>query len=526
MIDREKVMYGRLYRKSGVAERLVAVRSDAIASRLLVVNPRHHLLVSRVENQVVHSEAPAPRPVRRTNSARDLSPWKGHPSTLPHLLSFLSPFGRKERKKIGIKGSESQGLKSLAKFDRPLGGKAIKIVHPPGGKTIETLHLLVGKTIKTLHALRGKPIGIWVALVVLGGLSAGCRESQPQSADTKPAIEQTAERGPIRLKVTLDKDKVAVAEPFSLLVEVASPEGFQVRLPAIDDPKKIFQVRSAKELPSLGANGAHQWREVYQIESLTSGDHELPPITIHYRGFKAGSATQPAASQTSSSSQPATRPGPEIIEGDLTIEPLNVHVISALSGESNGAEPAQIRDIKGTVDVPYARSRRWMFWVGWVLAIAALVNLIFIYHRWRSRRSRQIPQIEPGAWATQEFRRLEGDRLIEQRLFHDFYFRLSAIVREYIERRFHLMAPERTTDEFLREVRNNPALVEQHQDLLRGFLNSADQVKFALYEPSSEEAEKAFAAARDFVNETAYVPEVVVSTSPEQKLEEILAAQK
>jgi hypothetical protein len=189
-----------------------------------------------------------------------------------------------------------------------------------------------------------------------------------------------------------------------------------------------------------------------------------------------------------------------VVEGELSTEPLTVHVTSALTGEVDPSDPAHLRDIKGTVEVPVARSRRWMAWAGGSLVLAAAATGALLYYR-RRRRNQPVPSVPPGTWAFSELRRLEAERLVEQGLYHAFYSRLSDI-----ERRFALMAPERTTEEFLREVRLSPALREEHQQLLRGFLESADMVKFALYEPGRDEAEKAFGAARNFVDETAYSP--------------------
>jgi hypothetical protein len=86
---------------------------------------------------------------------------------------------------------------------------------------------------------------------------------------------------------------------------------------------------------------------------------------------------------------------------------------------------------------------------------------------------------------------------------HEYYFRLADIVRGYIERRFGLLAPERTTEEFLREARQDRSLTAEQKDMLGRFLRAADLVKFALHRPEPAEAASALAAARRFVTETA-----------------------
>ena len=133
---------------------------------------------------------------------------------------------------------------------------------------------------------------------------------------------------------------------------------------------------------------------------------------------------------------------------------------------------------------------------------ATLIALLCVILRRQTRSKPPAPPIPAHVWALGELARLDADRLIEQRAFHVFYVRLSDIVRQYVERRFGLMAPERTTDEFLHELRGDPAFGKEHQQLLARFLRAADMVKFALHEPTPEESGDALDAARGFVEET------------------------
>ena len=58
--------------------------------------------------------------------------------------------------------------------------------------------------------------------------------------------------------------------------------------------------------------------------------------------------------------------------------------------------------------------------------------------------------------------------------------RLTDIVREYMEQRFHLRAERQTTAEFMADLeRGKGILSEEHRNFLRNFLTAADMVKFA-----------------------------------------------
>ncbi len=81
--------------------------------------------------------------------------------------------------------------------------------------------------------------------------------------------------------------------------------------------------------------------------------------------------------------------------------------------------------------------------------------------------------------------RLERDDLIAAGQTQVFYFRLTDIVRQYVERRFDIAAPKLTTAEFLDQATRHESLDQPQQSLLRVFLSLADLVKFARFEPGA-----------------------------------------
>jgi hypothetical protein len=100
--------------------------------------------------------------------------------------------------------------------------------------------------------------------------------------------------------------------------------------------------------------------------------------------------------------------------------------------------------------------------------------------------------------AVRELRRLRE----ENPPVEEFYTRLSDIVRQYLEGQMGLRAPERTTEEFLFEVSRDHSLSTGHRELLGAFLQEADLVKFARFQPRSEDKMRALDAAERFVQDT------------------------
>ena len=92
--------------------------------------------------------------------------------------------------------------------------------------------------------------------------------------------------------------------------------------------------------------------------------------------------------------------------------------------------------------------------------------------------------------------------------YREFTAEVSDILRYYIEDRFGLRAPERTTEEFLVEAGAGLPVGAEQKDILKAFLVHCDLVKFAALEPSSEDVKRTFDTCRDFIDTTKRTEEV------------------
>jgi hypothetical protein len=157
-----------------------------------------------------------------------------------------------------------------------------------------------------------------------------------------------------------------------------------------------------------------------------------------------------------------------------------------------------IRDIKGLVPIPHG------WWWLWVLLAAAAGIALWLYLRRRAKPETAVvePRLTPYERAIRALQLLLDEKLIEREEINAFYTQLSDIVRRYLEGRFRLRAPERTTEEFLYEVARDNTLMQEHKDLLGSFLQESDLVKFARFQPEQTDMRRAFEAARKFIEDT------------------------
>jgi hypothetical protein len=157
---------------------------------------------------------------------------------------------------------------------------------------------------------------------------------------------------------------------------------------------------------------------------------------------------------------------------------------------------ADIRDIKPPIEItdPWA-------WLGWTLGALVLVIAAVLLWRWWQKRRRQIALVPPVPAHVRARQQLdEALALIGQP--KPFVVAVSGTARTYLEERFDFRAPDRTTEEFLRELTSTALLDREQKNSLGAFLESCDLVKFARYEPRETELRELHGAAVKLVEET------------------------
>lgn len=156
-----------------------------------------------------------------------------------------------------------------------------------------------------------------------------------------------------------------------------------------------------------------------------------------------------------------------------------------------------IRPIKPLVQVSTGWS--WLIWV--LVVLVAVAAGILIYNKWFKKPPGPIviPALPPH---------IRARRRIEQaiKLISDaraFCFEISDALRIYLEERFSLRAPERTTEEFLNDIHKTDCLTQEQKNRLAEFLMLCDLAKYARYEPIEQDLRNLQEIALKFVDETA-----------------------
>lgn len=317
-------------------------------------------------------------------------------------------------------------------------------------------------------------LGRLLLLVIITAPPAACTRA---SEEIDPTALQTVERGPVTLSVIADSETISAGTPLEVEIRVTAQDRVEITTPLASPDEEgffgDFNVLEIEERPDY-PEGTHRiWSQALVLDSFESGPQAIPAISVHY----------------------TDRRGDIEITGTIETEAIPITVNGALG---TAADAGGIRDIRGPVEIPLVN---WVLWIllGGSSVILAGASIALLVVR---RRARVVPEVLPHELARQRLDELESEGLLEQKCFQPFYFRLTDILRHYIEGRFGMLAPTSTTSEFLHDMDGSALLEGQQQERLRGFLRFSDLVKFALHEPPVEEGHEALVMARSFVEET------------------------
>lgn len=171
-------------------------------------------------------------------------------------------------------------------------------------------------------------------------------------------------------------------------------------------------------------------------------------------------------------------------------------MITNAAAQSAASSGNGLHDIRPPVEIPSLWP--WI-WLG-VAVMAATTLAIFIWLLVQKRRP--LPPLYPEVPAHVRARQKLQEALALIADPKRFCTLVSDTIRHYLEERFNFHAPERTTEEFLYELRGTDLLLPDQKASLGEFLKRCDLVKFARYEPGEPELRDLHESACRLIDET------------------------
>ena len=143
-----------------------------------------------------------------------------------------------------------------------------------------------------------------------------------------------------------------------------------------------------------------------------------------------------------------------------------------------------------------------------VLMIIAGAAFLFAFVWWlrkrllnrKSKNVEETPERDPYEEAIDALGELDAKK--KRMEAKPFTFRLSEVLRVYVQRRFELPAMELTGEEFLREAAEHNFFRNHYDDLLREFIDRSDVVKYSRESIDGEGLSLLMNSAMHFVRDT------------------------
>jgi hypothetical protein len=302
----------------------------------------------------------------------------------------------------------------------------------------------------------------------------GCSSTNTSTPTRTPAPKSAqthVERGPVKVSVELTPLPVYLSDEPRLVVSIDFETGVEIEKPPFGEAVGDFLIRDFHEpLPEVHGN-REVVRQEYRLEPLVSGPAHVDPITIRFVDKRAAGDGK---------------------AHELETEALVIEVLSVVK---NTPSLSMLKGLEGPQLIPENR-RAWPWIVGGGLAACGIIGLVG-YRRWKQRRRVVIPPT-PQELAASELESLRQAGL-DRNDIKGFYVELTGIVRRYIERTTGIQAPDQTTEEFLREIGSGSVFETSERQRLKDFLEAADLVKFAAYQPLPDDIDESYRRARIFV---------------------------
>lgn len=287
----------------------------------------------------------------------------------------------------------------------------------------------------------------------------------------------TAPATGLDLKLACSADEVALFEPLQVTLDLFVAPGLDVAF-APETSLDAAAWRSAVVATSTQELLGGQWRRtVLELRPRRGpGPLVVPPFRAATKDDTLA-ATTPERTVQVRSALGGAEPSPPTLESELA---------------------ADVRAFGEPFELP------WDWRPAALVGGGALLVLVLLGLWFRPRRRTMAAEVAlpPHVRALRELQRLRDAARTTETQIDAFYVGTSQVLREYLEERFGLRAPERTTEEFLRDLEGGDALATAHRAELERFLHQCDLVKFAGVRPGETEHLATWQLAAAFVEAT------------------------
>jgi hypothetical protein len=281
----------------------------------------------------------------------------------------------------------------------------------------------------------------------------------------------------IKVEAKLDKSTIVLGDQTILRLSAQLPVNDKISFPVLADTIsskiQIVEVGKTDTIADKNNPAVRTISRQYTITSFDAGLQTIPAFLfqVNAQSFKT--------------------------------DPLPLQVTSVAVDTTKA-----IYDIKQPLAVRYSffdwLRDHWQWVVVSLLGILLIAGLL--YYLWQKRKNKPVfavvkPLVPADVTALNKLVVLRDKKLWQQEEVKQYHIELTDILREYLEKRYHIKALEQTSDEIFAGLRHME-IADQNRNKLRQILMLADLVKFAKGKPSNSENEQSIENAISFVTDT------------------------
>ena len=278
---------------------------------------------------------------------------------------------------------------------------------------------------------------------------------------------------PVEVKAQVDKATATTGDLICYTLSAHSEPQIAVEIPEMGSQIAGLRIVDVGEEGPIERDGRKITEKWYQLKADLVGSYIIPGAVFSYKDENGE-------------------------KKELKTAQIFIEVKSVIEDRESAKD---IRDIKSLAAIKRDYTLIIGLSVTGLLLLALIIGGIYFY-RTKYQKTKVLPLRPAHELALEELDRLQKEGLITRGVYKEHYFKLSEVFRRYLERRFHFQAVEKTTEEILPEILNLKGFDERVKSGAKEFLSHTDLVKFAKYIPVTEEVNREYREAVNFIKET------------------------
>lgn len=297
----------------------------------------------------------------------------------------------------------------------------------------------------------------------------------PDRAGEEWGLEHAYADGGVEVVLRLDRTEITTAEWVLVEVAVLAAEGRSVRLPTAEQAVAggLEVARTHTVPPALQEGALVRWVRRFEMQPFLAGEYQVPGLAVVVAGDDGETAVT------------------------IHTEPVDLTVTSVLGA----VETPRLQEVAEPMPAPPRVGRLLLLAALAVVAAGVAAAAVVILRQRAARSAARAAIVPPHEAALSALRELAADDLLHRDLLA-FHTAVAAIVRRYLEQRFGVRAPERTTEELMFILAGGNWLDDPQRRALHAFLAQCDQVKFARARPTEVASQDLLDTATDLVQAT------------------------